>query len=314
MNILVTGGAGFIGSHICKKLVEQGHHVICLDNLLTGSENNIAPLLGNADFKFIKHDILQPLSIKYPLDQIYNLACPASPVHYQADPVRTINTSTFGTYHLLELARTKKARLLHTSTSEVYGDPLEHPQKESYWGHVNPNGPRSCYDEGKRLAESLIVSYAKKYGVETRITRIFNTYGPNMSWDDGRAVSNFITQALQNKDLTIYGNGKQTRSFCYVDDLVEGIIRLMNHPDYAMPVNLGNPHEITISTIADLVLQLVPSRSKIRHEKAVIDDPTRRKPDITLAKKLLNWEPKISVEEGIKKTSAYFQKILINHI
>ena len=309
MIILVTGGAGFIGSHICKKLLEQDHHVICVDNLLTGSKNNIASILDNEKFEFIQHDILEPLSIKKSIDQIYNLACPASPVHYQADPVRTINTSTFGTYYLLELARKKKARFLHTSTSEVYGDPLEHPQKESYWGHVNPNGPRSCYDEGKRVAESLIVSFAKKYGIETRITRIFNTYGPNMAWNDGRAVSNFITQALENKDLTIYGNGEQTRSFCYVGDLVEGIIRLMNHPDYSMPVNLGNPHEVTIRAIADLVLKLVPSKSKIRFEKALVDDPTRRKPDITLAKKLLNWEPTVAIEEGILKTSSYFQKL-----
>lgn len=304
MRIIVTGGAGFIGSHLCKKLLEQGHTVVCVDNLYTGSKENIKELTANPKFQFIQHDIIKPL--EEDADQIYNLACPASPVHYQKDPIYTTKTSIFGTYHMLELAHANKASILQASTSEVYGDPLEHPQKETYWGNVNPIGIRSCYDEGKRAAETLCMDFKRYNNVNVHIARIFNTYGPNMVKEDGRVVSNFILQALSKKPITIYGNGKQTRSFCYVSDLVEGLIKLMNSK-ITGPVNLGNPGEFTIKQLAEEIIKLTKSKSKIVYKPLPQDDPKQRKPDITQAKKL-GWTPEVQLIEGLKKTIEYFKE------
>lgn len=307
--ILVAGGAGFIGSHLCRRLLERGDKVICLDNLQTGSEKNIKELLSNDNFKFINQDVIEPLSIS--VDQIYNLACPASPVHYQYDPVKTTVTSVMGAINLLNLAKKNGARILQASTSEVYGDPEVHPQTESYWGNVNCIGPRSCYDEGKRAAETLFFDYHRQYNTDIRVIRIFNTYGPNMAENDGRVVSNFIIQTLKNEDITIYGNGLQTRSFQYVDDLLNGMISMMdNENNFIGPVNIGNPGEFTIKELAEKILKLIPeSQSKVVYKDAAIDDPKQRKPDISLAKSTLNWEPKIDLEEGLQKTIAYFKTI-----
>jgi UDP-glucuronate decarboxylase len=307
MRIIVTGGAGFIGSHLCKALLDQGHNVVCVDNLYTGSRKNVQPFLKSANFEFIESDITEPLAET--ADQIYNLACPASPVHYQKDPVYTFKTSVFGTYNMLELAHRRKARILQASTSEVYGDPLEHPQKESYWGNVNPVGARSCYDEGKRAAETICMDFQRKYGVDIRIARIFNTYGPNMAPNDGRVVSNFIVQALQGKPLTVYGDGSQTRSFCFVSDMVDGLIKLMNS-SIKSPVNLGNPSEFTVRSLAEEIVELTGSKSKIVCKSLPQDDPRQRKPDIGLAKSKLKWSPRISLRDGLKHTIQYFQKTL----
>ncbi len=307
MRIIVTGGAGFIGSHLCKALLGQGHEVVCVDNLYTGSKRNIQPLLKNSKFEFIEHDITEPLSES--ADQIYNLACPASPVHYQKDPVYTFKTSVFGVYNMLELAHRRKARILQASTSEVYGDPLVHPQKESYWGNVNPIGVRSCYDESKRAAETICMDFQRKYGVDVHIARIFNTYGPNMSPNDGRVVSNFIIQALQNKPITVYGDGSQTRSFCFVSDMVDGLVKLMNST-VTGPVNLGNPDEFTIKELAKEVIAVVRSKSKIVHKPLPADDPKQRRPDIALARSKLSWFPKVRLKDGLKKAIAYFKEVL----
>ncbi|MBL7663871.1 MAG: SDR family oxidoreductase [Bacteriovoracaceae bacterium] len=307
--ILVTGGSGFLGSHLCQRLHAQGHYIICLDNNYTGSEKNITPLIGKKNFEFINHDVTQPIDVK--CDEIYNLACPASPVHYQTKPIFTIETSYMGAKNMLDLAVKNKAKILQASTSEVYGDPEVHPQKESYWGHVNPIGPRACYDEGKRIAETLFVNYQKAYDLEIKIMRIFNTYGPNMHPQDGRVVSNFIVQALAGKNITIYGDGKQTRSFCYVDDNINGMIALMNSPkDITGPINIGNPHEFTMLELAEIVLKMTNSKSKIIFEALPVDDPMQRKPDISLAKTHLNWEPKIPLKDGLVKTTEYFKSIL----
>lgn len=308
--ILVTGGAGFIGSHLCKRLLEEGNEVICLDNYFTGSKENIIPLMNNPFFEVIRHDIIHPIFIE--VDEIYNLACPASPIHYQYNPIKTVKTSVMGAINMLGLAKRVKAKVLQASTSEVYGNPTVHPQPESYWGNVNPIGKRSCYDEGKRCAETLFMDYHNQNGVKIKIVRIFNTYGPNMHLNDGRVVSNFIVQALLNKDITIYGDGSQTRSFQYIDDLIEGMIRMMNTPDEITgPVNLGNPEEYTILELAEKVIKLTNSKSKIVFMPLPEDDPIQRKPDITLAKKILNnWQPKISLEEGLMKTIEYFRKKL----
>jgi UDP-glucuronate decarboxylase len=306
MRILITGGAGFLGSHLCDKLLAQGHEVICLDNLFTGSKGNIAHLLTNPNFEFVRHDVIDPF--KYEVDQIYNLACPASPPHYQHNPIKTTKTSVMGAINCLGLAKRVKARVFQASTSEVYGDPSVHPQPESYWGNVNPIGRRSCYDEGKRVAETLFFDYHRENKVDIRIVRIFNTYGPRMHPNDGRVVSNFIVQALKGIDLTVYGDGSQTRSFCYVDDLLEGFVRLMNQTQTVGPVNIGNPGEFTMLELAQHVLRLTGSKSKIIHKELPADDPKQRRPDITLAKKYLdNWEPKVQLAEGLEKTIAYFK-------
>ena len=303
--ILVTGGAGFIGSHLCDKLVSEGNYVICLDNFFTGSRANIAHLLNKPNFELVEHDIINPYDRK--VDEIYNLACPASPPHYQYDPVRTVRTSVLGIINTLELAKKYNAKILQASTSEIYGDPQVHPQVETYWGNVNPIGLRSCYDEGKRCAETLMMDYHRQYGVNIRIIRIFNTYGPNMALNDGRVVSNFIIQALKNEDITIYGAGSQTRSFCYVSDLVSGMIKMMDNPQsFIGPVNLGNPSERTILDLAQLVIELIGSKSKIIFKELPSDDPTQRKPDITLAKKELNWAPEVDIKIGLEKTIKYF--------
>lgn len=306
MKILVTGGAGFIGSHLCERLLREGHDVICVDNLFTGDKENIAHLLDNKKFEFVRHDVVNPLHIE--VDQIYNLACPASPVHYQYNPIKTAKTSFMGTLNMLGLAKRIKARILQASTSEVYGDPKEHPQKETYWGNVNPIGLRSCYDEGKRVAETLMMDYHRQNGVDVRIIRIFNTYGPKMAANDGRVVSNFIVQALRDENLTVYGEGSQTRSFQYVDDLVEGMIRMMNCDGFIGPVNLGNPVEFTVLELAKKVIEMIPeSKSQIEYKELPKDDPTKRKPDISLAKENLNWEPRVPLEEGLKKTIEWFK-------
>ncbi len=305
MRILITGGAGFLGSHLCDKLLAQGHEVVCLDNLFTGSKANIAHLLGNPHFEFVRHDVIDPF--KYEVDQIYNLACPASPPHYQYNPIKTTKTSVMGAINCLGLAKRVKARVFQASTSEVYGDPSVHPQPESYWGNVNPIGRRSCYDEGKRVAETLFFDYHRENKVDIRIVRIFNTYGPRMHPNDGRVVSNFIVQALKGENLTVYGDGTQTRSFCYVDDLLEGFVRLMNQDATVGPVNIGNPGEFTMLELAEQVLKLTKSKSKIVHQPLPADDPKQRRPDITLAKKYLKWEPKVPLAEGLKKTIAYFK-------
>ncbi len=304
--ILVTGGSGFLGSHLCEFLLNKGNEVICLDNSFTGSKDNIKSLIENKNFEFIRHDVVDP--IKLEVDQIYNLACPASPVHYQYNPVKTIKTSVMGALNMLGLAKRTKARILQASTSEIYGDPKEHPQKESYFGNVNTMGIRSCYDEGKRVAESLFYAYKLQNNVDIRIVRIFNTYGPNMALNDGRVVSNFIVQALQDKPLTIYGEGSQTRSFCYVSDLIEGIYLMMEKNNFNGPVNLGNPDEFTILELANLVIELTKSKSEIIFKSLPEDDPVKRKPDIELAKKELNWEPKIRLKEGLIKTIPYFEE------
>lgn len=307
--ILVTGGAGFIGAHLCAKLLQQGHEVICLDNYFTGSKANVSSLVNNFRFELVRQDVTLPLHFE--VDEIYNLACPASPVHYQYNPAKTTQTSVLGAIHVLELARFLKAKVLQASTSEVYGDPAIHPQDESYWGNVNPIGPRSCYDEGKRCAETLFFDYHRQYGVNSKVIRIFNTYGPLMNLADGRVVSNFIVQALQGQDITIYGNGTQTRSFCYVDDLVEGMIRMMATESGCIgPVNLGNPCELTMLKLAENVLRLTGSKSKLVFKSLPQDDPRQRHPNIELAKSKLAWEPKVALEEGLQKTIAYFRKVL----
>ncbi len=304
--ILVTGGAGFLGSHLCEKLLDQGNDVICADNLFTGSKDNIRHLMDNNYFEFIRHDITQPLYVE--VDQIYNLACPASPIHYQHDPIATGKTSVMGALNALGLAKRCHARILQASTSEVYGDPEIHPQPESYRGCVNPIGPRSCYDEGKRMAETLFFDYHRQHGVDIKVIRIFNTYGPRMSAHDGRVVSNFIVQALNNEDLTIYGDGLQTRSFCYVDDLIDGMVKMMNSRDgFTGPVNIGNPGEFTMLELAKLVIKLAGSDSKIVYKPLPQDDPMQRQPIIDLAKKELDWEPTIELEEGLQRTIEYFR-------
>ena len=307
--VLVTGGAGFLGSHLCEVLVEEGADVLCLDNFYTGSRANVQHLLGKPNFELLRHDVTFPLYIE--VDEVYNLACPASPIHYQHDPVQTTKTSVHGAINMLGLAKRTGAKILQASTSEVYGDPEEHPQPEHYWGHVNPIGPRSCYDEGKRCAETLFFDYHRQHNLPIKVARIFNTYGPRMHPDDGRVVSNFIVQALKGESLTIYGDGSQTRSFCYVDDLVAGLIRLMRtEDDCTGPVNLGNPDEFQIKQLAERVLALVGSRSKIIYKELPQDDPQQRRPDITLAKAQLNWQPSIALDEGLRRTVEYFRALL----
>lgn len=309
MRILITGGAGFIGSHLCARLLNEGNEIICIDSLFTGSKENIIHLLDNKRFELIRHDIVNPLNVE--VDQIYNLACPASPVYYQYNPIKTAKTSFIGTLNMLGLAKRIKARILQASTSEVYGDPKEHPQKETYWGHVNPIGIRSCYDEGKRVAETLMMDYHRQNSVDIKIIRIFNTYGPNMDINDGRVVSNFIVQALKGENLTVYGDGSQTRSFQYVDDLIEGMVRMMNLGNFIGPVNLGNPSEFTVLELAKKVLEMIPeSQSQIEFKELPKDDPTRRRPDISLAKEKLGWEPKILLDDGLKKTIEWFRSKL----
>jgi UDP-glucuronate decarboxylase len=306
MRILITGGAGFLGSHLCDRLLGEGHEVICLDNFFTGRKANIAHLHGHPNFEWVRHDVIDPF--KFEVDQIYNFACPASPPHYQFNPIKTIKTSVMGAINCLGLAKRLKARVFQASTSEVYGDPHVHPQPESYWGNVNPIGKRSCYDEGKRCAETLFFDYHRENRVDIRVIRIFNTYGPRMHPNDGRVVSNFIVQALKGEDITIYGDGTQTRSFCYVDDLIEGFIRFMAQTETVGPLNLGNPGEFTMLQLAEKTLQLVGGKSKIVHKPLPADDPKQRRPDITLAKKHLGgWEPKVPLEEGLARTIAYFR-------
>ena len=307
-SILVSGGAGFIGSHLCRRLLEEGNKVYCLDNLYTGKLDNIRDLANYSQFIFLEQDVQEEIDVE--INQIYNLACPASPVHYQYNPIQTIKTSVVGSLNMLELARKYKGTVLQASTSEIYGEPLVHPQLESSWGNVNPICIRSCYDEGKRCAETLMVDYYRYYGVNTKIVRIFNTYGPQMDIRDGRVVSNFIVQALKNQDITVYGDGSQTRSFCYVDDLLDGLIKMMNTPNFKGPVNLGNPSERTVLELAEKIIEMTGSRSKIVHKSLPDDDPTRRKPDIELAKSKLGWEPKVSIEDGLAKTIEYFSKII----
>lgn len=307
--VLVTGGAGFLGSHLCEVLVEEGEDVLCLDNFYTGSRANIQHLLGKPNFELLRHDVTFPLYIE--VDEVYNLACPASPIHYQHDPVQTTKTSVHGAINMLGLAKRTGAKILQASTSEVYGDPEEHPQSEHYWGHVNPIGPRSCYDEGKRCAETLFFDYRRQHNLPIKVARIFNTYGPRMHPDDGRVVSNFIVQALKGESITIYGDGSQTRSFCYVDDLVTGLIRLMRtEDDCTGPVNLGNPDEFQIKQLAERVLALVGSRSNIIYKELPQDDPQQRRPDITLAKARLNWQPSIALDDGLIRTVEYFRALL----
>jgi UDP-glucuronate decarboxylase len=311
--ILVTGGAGFLGSHLCERLLNEGNEVICVDNFFTGQKQNVVHLLSNPFFELVRHDITMPFFIE--VDQIYNLACPASPIHYQYNAIKTIKTSVMGAINMLGLAKRIKARVLQASTSEVYGDPEVHPQTEDYWGHVNPIGVRACYDEGKRCAESLFVNYHRQNNVRIKIMRIFNTYGPRMHPNDGRVVSNFIVQALKGKDITIYGDGMQTRSFCYVDDLLDGMIKLMNsREDFTGPVNVGNPNEFTIKELAEAIIELTGSSSKIVYEPLPADDPMQRQPDISLARKELGWEPNIQLREGLSKTIEYFKSIDLNDI
>jgi UDP-glucuronate decarboxylase len=307
--VLVTGGAGFLGSHLCDRLVAEGHDVLCLDNFFTGTRDNISPLLDKSNFEIIRHDLVQPIFLE--VDEIYNLACPASPIHYQYNPVKTIKTSVMGAVHLLGLAKRVNAKILQASTSEVYGDPTEHPQRESYWGNVNPISLRSCYDEGKRCAETLFFDYHRQNGVNIRVVRIFNTYGPRMHPSDGRVVSNFIVQALAHRDITIYGDGSQTRAFCYVDDLVQGLVLMMDGPDaFTGPVNMGNPEEISILDLAETIIRMTESRSKIVFEGLPGDDPVRRCPDISRARENLGWQPVTSLEEGLAKTVEYFETVV----
>ncbi len=308
MRILITGGSGFLGSHLSERLLDEGHEIICLDNFFTGRKRNILHLLDNPNFELVRHDVIDPF--KAEVDQIYNLACPASPVHYQFNAIKTIKTSVMGAINCLGLAKRVQARVFQASTSEVYGDPNVHPQPESYWGHVNPIGIRSCYDEGKRCAETLFMDYHRQNGVDIRIVRIFNTYGPRMCPDDGRVVSNFIVQALQGKDITVYGEGQQTRSFCYCDDLIEGFVRLMNQEETIGPINIGNPGEFTILELAQKVIALTGSKSKIVHEPLPADDPKQRQPDIAQARRVLDWEPKVSLDQGLKPTIEYFDQLL----
>ena len=307
--ILVTGGAGFIGSHLCARLLAEGQEVLCVDNFYTGSRENLQPILNHPRFEFLRHDVTMPLYVE--VDQIYNLACPASPIHYQFDPVATTKTSVHGAINMLGLAKRLKCRIFQASTSEVYGDPEVHPQPEDYWGHVNPVGYRSCYDEGKRCAETLFFDYHRQHKVEIKVARIFNTYGPNMHPNDGRVVSNFIMQALLGRPITIYGEGQQTRSFCFVDDLVEGFVRLMNSPEEVTgPINLGNPGEFTIRELAELVIELTGSKSTLEHLPLPPDDPKQRRPDITRARNTLGWEPKIALRDGLQRSIPYFERVL----
>ena len=309
--ILITGGAGFLGSHLCERLLAEGHDVLCVDNFFTGTKDNILPLLDDPRFELMRHDVTFPLYVE--VDEIYNLACPASPIHYQFDPVQTTKTSVHGAINMLGLAKRVKAKIFQASTSEVYGDPQVHPQTEEYWGHVNPNGIRSCYDEGKRCAETLFFDYYRQHGVRIKVARIFNTYGPRMHPNDGRVVSNFIVQALTNQPITVFGDGSQTRSFCYVDDLIEAFVRLMDSPDdFTGPVNTGNPGEFTILQLAQKVIELTGSQSKIEYKPLPSDDPTQRQPDITLARARLGWEPTTRLEVGLDKTIAYFDQLLSN--
>tara|TARA_Y100000310_G_scaffold305300_1_gene345299 strand:- start:504 stop:1433 length:930 start_codon:yes stop_codon:yes gene_type:complete len=306
--IVVTGGAGFLGSHLCEYLLKKGNYVICVDNFFTGNKDNILHLICNKHFEILRHDITEPLFIH--CDEIYNLACPASPVHYQHNPIKTMKASVLGMMNMLGMARRNNAKILQASTSEVYGNPLEHPQKETYWGNVNTLGPRACYDEGKRAAETLMMDYHRHNGIDIRIVRIFNTYGPHMAINDGRVVSNFITQALKGQPITIYGDGQQTRSFCYVNDLIEGIFRMMNQDQTIGPINLGNPKEFTIKELAEMVVRMTNSQSPIEFKELPQDDPIRRQPDISLANHHLFWQPTVNVEEGLKQTIEYFKKIL----
>jgi UDP-glucuronate decarboxylase len=308
MRIVVTGGAGFIGSHLCERLLDDGHQVICLDNFFTGRRENIEALFSQRNFELLRHDVIEPVLLE--VDQIYNLACPASPIHYQYNPVKTVKTNVMGTMNMLGLAKRVKARILQASTSEVYGDPHVHPQTEDYWGNVNPIGLRSCYDEGKRVAETLMKDYHRQHNVDIRIARIFNTYGPRMLENDGRVVSNFIVQTLKGEEITIYGSGEQTRSFCYVDDLVDGLIRLMNVEGWHEPVNLGNPHEFTIKELAEQVAQVCGCPLRLRHEPLPQDDPQQRQPNIQRARQLLDWQPAIQLREGLELTVAYFAQRL----
>ncbi|HVL56233.1 MAG TPA: UDP-glucuronic acid decarboxylase family protein [Burkholderiaceae bacterium] len=307
--VMVTGGAGFLGSHLCDRLLAQGHEVLCVDNLFTGTKRNIEHLHGHSRFEFVRHDVTFPLYVE--VDEIYNLACPASPVHYQHDPVQTTKTSVHGAINMLGLAKRLRCRILQASTSEVYGDPQVHPQREDYWGHVNPIGTRSCYDEGKRCAETLFFDYHRQHRLSIKVARIFNTYGPRMHPNDGRVVSNFIVQALRGEPLTIYGEGQQTRSFCYVDDLIDGLMRLMNSPDAVTgPINLGNPGEFTIRQLADKVLQITGSKSKLEFRPLPADDPMQRRPDIGRATEQLGWQPTVALEQGLAKTIEYFDALL----
>ena len=306
--ILITGGAGFIGSHLCKKLLEQGNDILCLDNYFTGSKDNIKDLMGNPHFECVRHDIINPYLAE--VDEIYNLACPASPIHYQYNPIKTLQTSVIGVSNMLNLAKYRNCKILHASTSEVYGDPVTHPQNESYWGNVNPIGIRSCYDEGKRSDETLMMDYHRQENIKIKIVRIFNTYGPNMSVNDGRVVSNFIVQALKNEDITIYGDGNQTRSFQYIDDLIDGLIKMMATDDsFTGPVNIGNPREFTIKQLAEMIIELTGSKSKLVYRPLPGDDPRQRKPDISLARKILDWSPKVDAEDGLKNSIEYFRSL-----
>lgn len=307
--ILITGGAGFLGSHLCERLIKEGHDVLCLDNFFTGTRANIAHLLGRPNFELLRHDLVQPILLE--VDQIYNLACPASPIHYQHNPVKTVKTSVMGAINMLGLAKRVRARILQASTSEIYGDPQVHPQNEGYWGNVNTTGPRSCYDEGKRCAETLFFDYHRQNGVDIRVVRIFNTYGPRMHPNDGRVVSNFITQALSGENITVYGDGRQSRSFCYVDDLIEGLISMMNGPvDFVGPVNLGNPAECSILDLASKVIEITGSGSGIQFREQPQDDPMRRRPDIRLARERLGWQPKTDLTAGLEHTIAYFRTLM----
>lgn len=307
--ILITGGAGFLGSHLCERLLKEGNDILCLDNFFTGNKNNIVHLIGRPHFELIRHDIINPIHLE--VDEIYNMACPASPVHYQFNPIKTIKTNVMGAINVLGIAKRTKAKILQASTSEVYGDPDVHPQKESYWGRVNPVGIRSCYDEGKRAAECLMMDYRRQNAVNAKIVRIFNTYGPRMAVNDGRVVSNFIVQALQGKNITVYGNGNHTRSFCYCDDLIDGLIKMMNSADdFFGPVNIGNPDEFTILQLAQMIIDLTGGSSKIDFQPLPADDPTQRKPDITLAQQKLGWQPKIALEQGLITTIQYFRDTL----
>lgn len=306
--VMVTGGAGFVGSHLCERLIDKGADVLCVDNMFTGRKHNIAGLLDKSNFEFIRHDITEPIRVE--VDQIYNLACPASPVHYQFNPVQTVKTNVHGAINVLDLANSIKARVLQASTSEVYGDPEVHPQTEDYWGKVNPIGKRACYDEGKRCAETLFFDYQRQYDVDIKVVRIFNTYGPRMHPNDGRVVSNFIWQALHGEDITIYGEGTQTRSFCYVDDLIDAMVAMMGSRDgFIGPVNIGNPHEFSIRELAEKVLSMIDTKSRLIFEELPEDDPKQRQPDISLAKSELDWQPKISLEDGLKETIDYFKKL-----
>ena len=309
--ILVTGGCGFIGSNLCKKLLDAGNYVICIDNLFTGTEKNITAFKDKPNFKFIYHDVINPLNLEENIDEIYNLACPASHIHYQFNPIKTAKTSVFGALNMLELATQKRAKILQASTSEIYGDPEVHPQPEAYWGYVNSIGIRSCYDESKRMAETLFFDYHRQYSTAIKLIRIFNTYGPNMNIDDGRVISNFIVQALRNEDITVYGSGLQTRSFCYIDDLLEGMTKMMESDNnFIGPVNLGNPEEFTMLSLAELIISMTGSKSKIEFKPLPSDDPARRKPLIDLAKQKLKWEPKINLQTGLTKTIKYFESII----